>query len=269
MRFTKSHGLGNAYLVLESGESVAPGWVRQVCDVHTGIGSDGVLEPTAGDGADFGLRIWNPDGSEAEISGNGLRIFARWLVDERGAPDRFTVSTKAGLVRCHVEGVIITVSMGTARLDPADVPVSQPLKDSPIEIAGATLRCTAVGMGNPHCVVFLEGELDAHPWRTWGPQLEHHPLFPNRTNVQFAAVRTPSLIEARIWERGAGETPASGSSACAIAAAARWLGHTVGATEVRMPGGSLHIDIDEAWAVTMAGPAEPVALITWSGGGLD
>jgi diaminopimelate epimerase len=162
-----------------------------------------------------------------------------------------------------VQGESITVAMGTARLDPAEVPVAQPLKDWPLDIAGATLRCTAVGMGNPHCVVFLEGELDAHPWRTWGPLLERHPIFPNRTNVQFAALRGPGLVEARIWERGAGETPASGSSACAIAVAARWLGLTTGPTEVRMAGGSLIIEIDRDWKVTMRGPAEPIARIAW------
>ena len=178
MLLVKSHGLGNDYLILDrwapSQPAPAPGraltaeLARRLCDRHRGPGADGVLEPIPSEDADFGLRIWNPDGSLAEKSGNGLRIFARWLVDRRGAPPRHRVEVASGVVVCEVGPDAVTVSMGRATLDPAAIPATAPLRLHPLELGGRTLRVTAVGMGNPHCVAFFDEALDELPWRAWG-----------------------------------------------------------------------------------------------------
>jgi len=261
MRLIKSHGLGNDYLVLDSGEPLSPARVRALCHRHTGVGGDGILEPVSSSGADHGLRIWNPDGSRAEKSGNGLRIFARWLVDHRGAPPVFTVEVPAGVVRCEVDGVtgLVTVEMGTARLEPDAVPCTVSLRHTAVEIAGTKLHLTAVGMGNPHCVALVDDpDLDALPWRTWGRALETDARFPNRTNVQVARVIDRGNLEARIWERGAGETLASGSSACAVAVAARLLGRVDADVTVHMEGGTLRVLVDATLGVTQIGPVAEV-----------
>lgn len=248
MKLLRGHGLGNDYLILEHGAPLTPGAVRALCDRHTGVGADGVLEPIdAGPHAEYGVRIWNPDGSVAEKSGNGIRIFARWLRDERGAAAAFTVWTGTDRVACDVAPDAITVEMGMARATPID-----------LFVCGLHLEAVQIDLGNPHCVCFLdEPDLDALDWRAWGAELERHPLFPARTNVQFARVTGPREVEARIWERGAGETQASGSSACAIAAAAVATGRiAIGTVTVHMPGGALSIDVDGAGHVVLVGPAE-------------
>lgn len=263
MRLWRAHGLGNDYLVLEDGPAMTPELARAICDRHRGVGGDGVLEPTDAPDADHGVRIWNPDGSVAEKSGNGLRIYARWLVARAGASTAFTVSTGTERVSCEV-GDEVRVAMGRARFAPADVPVASasPFVERPIALDGATLTATAVGIGNPHCVIYREEPLDTLPWRDWGRRLEVHPLFPNRTNVQVARVRGPRTVEARIWERGAGETLASGSSSCAVAAVGVRTGRLHdGEIEVRMPGGSLHVRVDPDGELHLRGPVEPVGLV--------
>ena len=210
------------------------------------------------------MRIWNPDGSVAEKSGNGLRIFARFLVSERGAAPRFTVWTGTDLVRCEVDATDITVEMGHATLEPARVPVlaDAPVIDEPWDIDGTTVRLTALATGNPHAVSFWDGPLDDLPWRALGPRIESHPRFPNRTNVQFARIVGPRDVEIRIWERGAGPTLASGSSSCATAAAAVLTGRLpAGPITVRMPGGALRVTVREGLALTLAGPVEAIARI--------
>jgi diaminopimelate epimerase len=261
MRFIKSHGLGNDYLVLASGETMTPERAVVICDRHTGVGGDGVLEPVPSDVADFGVRIWNPDGSTAEKSGNGLRIFARWLVDHCLAALEFTVEVPSGVAGCrvHPETGHVTVDMGQATLDPAGVPCTQALRDTEVTVCGAALRLTCVGMGNPHCVALVvEPDLDALPWRAWGAALEVDGRFPHRTNVQVARVVDRHTLEARIWERGAGETQASGSSACAVAVTAFVLGHTERDVVVRMPGGDLNVRVDDDLSVTQVGPVVEV-----------
>lgn len=253
MRLLRAHGLGNDYLVLEAGPALSPALVRALCDRHTGVGGDGVLEPIdAGERASWGVRIWNPDGSVAEKSGNGLRIFARWLHSIRGAPARFTVWTGFDVVTCEVGRDDVTVEMGTARARPLDLTVD-----------GQTFDAVGIDLGNPHCVCFFEtSDLDGLPWRAWGRALEVHPTFPQRTNVQFARIVGPRRLEARIWERGAGETRASGSSACAIVAAAVATGRiAVGSAEVVMPGGSLQVDVDGAGRVVLTGPVEGICRV--------
>lgn len=270
MRLVKSHAIGNDYLVLASGEPLSPVAVRALCDRHRGPGADGVLEPVPSQVADSGLRIWNPDGSTAEKSGNGLRIFARWLVDHRGASPVLTVETEAGVVRCevHPDGSV-TVQMGRATLDPAEIPAAMPLRETPRRVdlpggEGVELPLTAVGIGNPHCVVFVDGllradrDLDALPWRAWGVALETSPLFPRRANVQFAAVRARDHLAARVWERGAGETLGSGSSACAVAVAGFVLGRTEPTVQVEMPGGALRVRLTGELDVELTGPVEEV-----------
>ena len=260
--FRKIHGLGNDYLVAESlGEfHLKPASIQAICNRHTGLGSDGILEPIASKKADYGLRIHNPDGSEAEKSGNGLRIFAYWLVAYREAPSRFSVETLGGIVACEVEGTTVTVDMGYASAEPGDVPV---LHDGPFvdtELPGlGGLRGTAIGIGNPHCVLFFDQDLDELPWRQWGPLIEHHSLFPNRTNVQFVKLLGENELEIRIWERGAGETAASGSSASAACAAAVGKGLcSPGKINAHMPGGVLEVWVHEDGQVRIRGPVEEI-----------
>ena len=262
MILIKSHGLGNDYLVAHHlSRPLTAALVVALCDRHTGIGGDGILEPSSADGADYGLLIWNPDGSLAEKSGNGLRIYARYLVDHCDAPPEFTVSIPAGVVRCRVEADAVTVEMGHATFIPEQIPCLQPLLRAPLQIGEDMLPLTAVGVGNPHCVIFFpdETDLDALPWRKWGAILERHPLFPNRTNVQFARRLAAQAVEIRIWERGAGETSASGSSSCATAAAAIRLGLAEhGPLTLVMPGGTLDVHVHSDWQLTLRGPVEEI-----------
>lgn len=247
LQLLRAHGLGNDYLVLESGGPITPALCRAICDRQTGVGSDGILEPADPGSCDHGVTIWNPDGSVAEKSGNGLRIYARWLHDERGAGDRFTVWTGACAVEAEVHEHDITVEMGTATVAEATLPID-----------GADRALVLVDLGNPHCVWFTDAALDGLPWRQWGATLETHPHFPNRTNVQVVRLQE-GVPHIRIWERGAGETSASGSSSCAVVAAAVATGRLpAGPHTVHMPGGTLLVTVREDLAVTLRGPVEVV-----------
>jgi diaminopimelate epimerase len=262
MFFFKSHGLGNDYLIADVEAPPSAGQVRLACDRNRGMGSDGLLWGCASTRADAGLRIFNPDGSEAEISGNGLRIFAHWLHHHQGFSRDLTIEVGGRVVACRVDGDRVQVDMGKASFVPAEVPVraEAPLIETPLPVAG--LRGTAVGMGNPHCVVFVEQDLDSLPWRAWGEALERHPLFPNHTNVQIARVLAEDSLEIRIWERGAGPTLASGSSACAAAAAAVRTGRCRGQIAVEAPGGTLQVSVGADWVLTLEGPVEEVGTFT-------
>jgi diaminopimelate epimerase len=261
VKFWKAHGLGNDYLVLEAALALDAELVTAICDRHRGIGSDGILEPCAASlGADYGVRIWNPDGSLAEKSGNGLRIFARWLQRARAAGEDFSISTGVCKVACRATPSAVSVEMGSATFVAAEVPVlaEGELVDGPVQLSDGPLIATAVGMGNPHCVVFRSEPLDDLPWRRWGAELERHPRFPHRTNVQIARVIQPSQVEIRIHERGAGETQASGSSSCAVAAAGVRTGRLApGRISVLMPGGELVVTVSEA-GILLEGPVEAV-----------
>jgi len=260
--FRKIHGLGNDYLVAEKldGLELSPELIRAICHRHTGLGGDGILEPVESTTNAYGLRIHNPDGSEAEKSGNGLRIFAYWLVTRRGAPAEFQIETISGSVACEVDGTTVSVEMGTASAEPKDVPIDHPEAFVDQELPGlGGLRATAVGIGNPHCVLFFDDDLDTLPWQQWGPMIESHSLFPNRTNVQFAQILKQDRIALRIWERGAGETAASGSSASAVCAAAVGQGLCdPGRITAEMPGGDLEVWVSETGAVRIRGPVEEV-----------
>ena len=244
---------------------LSPSAVRRICDRHFGIGSDGILvrEPSS-DPTEFRLRILNPDGSEAEKSGNGLRIFARYLWDRRLVSDApFKVVTPGGAVLCQVreQGRSVTVEMGQVRFHSRDIPVLGPPRDvirETMEIAGQALEFTAATIGNPHCVI-LRQQVSQAEASSLGPLIETDSRFPNRTNVQFMQVLDRGNIRIEIWERGAGYTLASGSSSCAAAAVAKRLGLCDSSITVHMPGGSLAIEVDDNFFVRMTGPVGKVA----------
>jgi len=260
--FWRAHGLGNDYLVQEKGPEVTAAWVRSVCDRHRGVGSDGLLEPFSTDRADVGVRIWNPDGSVAEKSGNGIRIFAVWYNERAQGPSSFSVDTGFDVVHCVLNGRWGRVQMGRAVVG-GD---SQPTEAS-LEILSQTLlppspTIHSVSVGNPHAVMFVEEALDETPWKVWGEAIEAHPTFENRTNVQVARVLNDSEIAIRIWERGAGPTLASGSSSCAVVAAAVQTGRIPpGDVGVRMQGGSLRVAVDASLNLSLEGPVEVVGRI--------
>jgi len=272
--FFRGHGLGNDYVVMDPKElsfTLTPARIRAICDRHWGLGSDGILALTSSRKANFGLRIYNPDGSEAEKSGNGLRIFARYLhATGKTTKRRFTVETKGGLVTIALhldrqgDASSVTVEMGRATFQPDALPCTlktSELVDQPIVAAGESLSFTGVSVGNPHCVVFKPA---GQAWSReellkLGPALENHSLFPKRTNVQFAVPTGPKELFILIWERGAGETQASGSSSCAAASAAVRIGLVKSPVIVKMPGGQLTIEIAPDFSLTMKGPVAEVA----------
>jgi diaminopimelate epimerase len=272
--FFRGHGLGNDYLVMNPKElsfKLTPPAIEAICNRHWGLGSDGILTIVPSKQADFGLRIFNPDGSEAEKSGNGLRIFARYLhATGKTKKKHFTVETKGGLVSIqlhidrHGDASDITVEMGRATFAPGALPCTLAVEElirQPIDAAGRSLTFTGVSVGNPHCVVFKQsGESwSREDLMALGPALEHHALFPKRTNVQLAVPTGPKELSILIWERGAGETQASGSSSCAAASAAVRLGLVASPVAVRMPGGTLTIHVAEDFNLTMKGPVAEVA----------
>ncbi|HCY43533.1 MAG TPA: diaminopimelate epimerase [Prolixibacteraceae bacterium] len=269
--FVKSHGLGNDYFVLNEAElsfSLNEKNIQKLCDVHYGIGSDGILLKVASSKADFGLKIYNPDGSEAEKSGNGLRIFAKYLYDYGHTSGKiFTIETLGGVVTAEVSAETngkanqVKVDMGKAIFGSHKVPVmcdESECLDHPLNIVDETYLVSCVSVGNPHCVI-LRDKLSKSEILKHGSEIENHPLFPNRINVQFAKVLSRSEVEILIWERGAGYTLASGSSSCAVAAVMVKKGLTDRKMTVKMPGGTLQIEIDEAWNIRMEGEVKEIA----------
>jgi diaminopimelate epimerase len=230
---------------------VSPERVRLLCDRHEGVGSDGLLLVDR----TLRLRILNPDGSEAEKSGNGIRIAARWLVETGRVPRAsFTIETLGGPVSVEVDRKTVTANMGQPSF-------RDDLHD--LEVDGERLPVVALSMGNPHCVV-VRPRLDRSDLLRLGPLIERHTAFPNRTNVQLARPMGRERVGALIWERGAGETRASGSSACAVVAACHRLDLLDRSAVVEMPGGELDIRIDDNGDVWMRGPVEEVARIDLS-----
>ena len=268
--YVRSHALGNDYLVVDPralSVRLTPERIREICDRHRGVGSDGILTLERSRKADAGLRIFNPDGSEAEKSGNGIRIFAKCLWDHGYLRRRsFAIETKGGLVgvTLDVRGRAvrsIAAEMGRATFRSREIPAAGPDREivgETVEAAGERLRITAVSVGNPHCVVFVDDPAAVDLARL-GPALEHHPMFPNRTNVQFVRVDSPRKVTIRIWERGAGETTASGSSASAVAAACVRHGVAHRDLAVHSPGGVLRVEVGEDYALRLTGPVEEVS----------
>jgi diaminopimelate epimerase len=268
MKFFKYHALGNDYLVIDPKELSAPLTelqIKVICHRNFGVGSDGILlGPSPSDKTRFALRIFNPDGSEAEKSGNGLRIFSRYLWDQKlVGNEEFTIQTLGGIVKSTVleSGRRVRVEMGKVSFWSDQIPVSGPRREVINEkiVAGdRTFTFCAATIGNPHCVVALP-EISAELAGKYGPLLETHISFPKRINVQFMRVLDRKNLQIEIWERGAGYTLASGSSSSAAAAVARRLGLLDNAVQVRMPGGVLDIEMDNDFAVLMTGSVTKVS----------
>lgn len=268
--FVKSHGLGNDYIVVDSDLldfEINPEFVKKICDVHYGIGSDGLLVKYNSGSTDFKLRIFNPDGSEAEKSGNGLRIFSKFLYDYGYTKEKtFTIQTKGGTVRAEIveeasgKAKVVKVDMGRASFRSKDIPVeteNEEALDIPIKVDGKTFLANCVSVGNPHCVIIVD-KLDENEVRKYGPLLENYPIFPNRTNVQFVKPISNQEVDVLIWERGAGFTLASGSSSCGVASVMVKKGITDRKIKVRMPGGVLFIEVDLNFDVRMTGEVKEI-----------
>jgi diaminopimelate epimerase len=268
MKFWKYHALGNDYLVLDPKDLPAPlttEQVRLICHRNFGVGSDGILlGPMPATKAEIGLRIYNPDGSQAEKSGNGLRIFSRYLWDRNLVGDQeFAIETPGGLVKSTVfeNGRMVRVEMGKVSFSSDMIPVVGPSRDvinEQIQVGGKTFTYCAATVGNPHCVIALP-EIGVDLAKQYGPLLEVHPNFPNRTNVQFLKVIDRANIQIEIWERGAGYTLASGSSSSAAASVAHKLGLCDRSITVHMPGGKLSIEIGNDFDILMTGPVTKVS----------
>lgn len=262
MQFHKYHALGNDYIVLnptDFGSTIIDDQIRVICNRNFGIGSDGILfGPIETDDCDFALRIFNPDGSEVEKSGNGLRIFSRYLWDKglvKTAP--FTILTVGGKVvsKVHQGGRSVTVDMGKVSFDSTKIPVQGPPREvlnESMNILGEDLTFCAATVGNPHCVILCD-KISSEQTHRLGPVIEKETRFPNRTNVQFMKILDRGNIQIEIWERGAGYTLASGSSSSAAAAVAHKLGLCNSHIGVRMPGGKIDITISADFSVSMSG----------------
>ncbi|WP_297886955.1 diaminopimelate epimerase [Sulfurihydrogenibium sp.] len=269
--FVKSHGLGNDYIVIDAEKvdfEIGDDFIKKICDVHYGIGSDGLLVKYHSEIADFRLRIFNPDGSEAEKSGNGLRIFCKFLYDYGYTDkDEFTVETKGGVVKAKIEeknkygkAKIITVDMGKAIFESQKIPVKTEKKEfigEKITVADREFEVNCVSVGNPHCVI-IKDNLDEEEIKKYGPLIENHPIFSNRINVQFVKPISENEAQILIWERGAGFTYASGSSSCAVASVLAKKGLAKKDITIKMLGGQLKISIDEDWNIRMTGEVEEI-----------
>ena len=266
--FTKMHGAGNDFVVLDGVRDELPPiepLAARLCDRHLGIGADQLLVVRPGASADFRMEIWNADGSQVEMCANGIRAFYKYLRDH-GHTDRseITVETLSGVVRPRWAGSDrVTVDMGRPTLAPAVIPTALaagpgPVLDVPLAVDGETLRVSSVSMGNPHAVIYVD-DPDATPVERWGRVIEHHPAFPNRVNVEFVRVIDRGRIAQRTWERGTGETLACGSGACAVAVVSMLRGVVDRAVRIELRGGALEIawPADDAH-VEMTGPAAEV-----------
>jgi diaminopimelate epimerase len=272
VNFTKMHGLGNDFVMVDGleehlEEAALPDLARRVCDRHFGVGADGLILALPSDLADFRMRLINADGSEAEHCGNGIRCVAK-LVYDRGHThaDRITVETVG-----RINTLDLSTSGGrveSVRVDMAEpvfarsrIPMTGPeggeAVDEPLEVEGRTLAFTCVSMGNPHAVTFVE-DPEAFPVETLGPKIEHHAVFPRRTNVEFIQVLAANELKMRVWERGAGETLACGTGACAAVVAGARTGRAGRRAVVHLRGGDLHIEWADDNHVYMTGPATTV-----------
>jgi len=284
MNFTKMQGAGNDFIVVETG-GIDQDWSRiaiAMCDRHFGIGSDGLLLLVPSDKADFGMRMFNPDGSEAEACGNGLRCLAKYALHNKIANPKahqLLVETADGIrtVKIYKSGNRINklqVSMGTPKFGAKDIPVTiepgredivdiKPIMNYPITIGDRELLLDFVSMGNPHAVCFIQDPVSDFPLSQLGPLVEKHKIFPNRTNFEAARIINQQQIEGRVWERGVGETLACGTGACAVAVAARLHGYIGDKVNIELPGGVLDVEWDGVGEVFLGGPAEVVFTGEW------
>lgn len=258
------HALGNDFIVIDArsgGPGDLPALARRLCRRRFGVGADQMLVLSDAQGADFGMRIFNADGGEVEMCGNGIRCLARHIWD-RGLSEKavLDIDTPAGIIRPErAGGGMVRVDMGEPVLEGRKIPVDLdgPVRDHPIEVNGETFLITCVSMGNPHAVIFVEN-LGGLPVDFYGPKIERHSLFPRRTNVEFVEVMGRKEIRMRVWERGAGETPACGTGASAAAVASALKGLTENRVTVHLEGGDLIVEWAPDGRVLMTGPAEEV-----------
>ena len=271
MFFTKVHGLGNDFVLVDcfSEDLVFPDMgalAVRICDRHFGVGADGLVLVEPSGAADARMRIFNPDGSEAEMCGNAIRCVAKYLYEhKRVVKEEVRVETAAGLMvpKLLVEGGLVRavrVDMGVPRLSREEIPMEGPpgrVVGEPLSAGGCTCTVTAVSMGNPHCVIFVS-DVKAVPLKDWGPAIENHRAFPRRTNVEFVQVLSREEVIMRVWERGAGETLACGTGACASVVAGVLNGLTDRKVRVHLAAGHLDIEWSDSGHVYMTGPAEEV-----------
>ncbi len=277
MKFTKLHGAGNDFLIVDGRERERdwPKVAKRICDRHFGVGADGLLIALPSDAADLRMQLFNADGSEAEVSGNGLRCFVKYAVERGLAALRegaMTVETLAGVLRAEATATdgrveLVRLGMGRPRFAPQEIPVATeaepPLKDLSLEVDGQSLAVTCLSMGNPHAVHFWQQPVEEYPLEAVGPKVEHHPLFPERINFEVARVLARDRIEVRVWERGVGPTLACGSGASAVLVAARLQDLADERAQVRLPGGTLTLEWDGEGEVYLTGPAEEVFEGEW------
>lgn len=261
--FTKMHGCGNDFILidcLKSGTGDLEKHVKRLCNRRLGIGADQLLTVLPSKMGDFKMEIYNADGSQVEMCGNGIRCFAKY-VHERGLTNKkeLEVETLAGIVRPRLVGEQVEVDMGEPILEGRAIPVNAggAILDYPLEVDGITYRVSCVSMGNPHCVLYLD-DLEQLDLETVGPRFERHPFFPKRVNTEFIKVLAPDEIRMRVWERGAGETWACGTGACAAAVAGALNGKNGRKVTVHLKGGDLLIEWRENNRVYMTGGAEEV-----------
>jgi len=267
MHFSKYHALGNDYIVVNPENiqrKLTPPLIRKLCHRHYGIGSDGLLMgPLESSECHFGLRLFNPDGSEFEKSGNGLHIFARYLWDRGLVEDKpVSILTLGGKVIAQVQpgGSNVILDLGQISFHSHRIPVSGPPREvikEKMEIQGRTFRFCAATIGNPHCVL-IQDEISAEETLKWGPLIEKEERFPHRTNVQFVQILDRNRIRIEIWERSAGYTLASGTSSSAAAATAYRLGLCDSLIKVEMPGGRIEVTIAKDWTVTIKGDVQKI-----------
>ncbi len=281
MQFTKMQGAGNDYIYIDarSQEQNWPELSRRMSDRHFGVGSDGLILIADSGIADLKMIMFNADGSQGEMCGNGIRCFAKYAIErDIAAPPSgsLTVETLAGIRTVTPTyangGSRITgarVAMGAPILEPAQIPVAldgeppPPVLEHPFTIDGYDLPLSFVSMGNPHAVTFISQPVADFPLHTIGPKVEHHPIFPRRVNFEIVNLDAPGKLTARVWERGSGETLACGTGACAIAVAARLSNHCPDTVNITLPGGPLTITWDGAGEVIMEGPATEVFTGDW------
>lgn len=274
MRFAKYHGLGNDFILIDNRQSpepsLSPAEAISWCDRRFGVGADGVIFALPGaEGSDYSMRIFNSDGSEPEMCGNGIRCLAQFLRDLGETRSSLQIQTLAGRITPSFTAAgQIQVDMGAPRLSAAQIPTTLGAPEAKVVnqdlvVAGQSWAVTTVSMGNPHCVVFVPA-VDAIVLEVIGPQFEHHGVFPQRINTEFVEVISPRQLKMRVWERGAGATLACGTGACATLVAAVLTGQSETAATVMLPGGDLEIVWDQANnTVLMTGPATHVFDGVW------
>lgn len=271
IEFTKYHGLGNDFILIDNRASatpcLTPEQAKALCDRHFGIGADGVIFALPGQAdADYTMRIFNSDGSEPEMCGNGIRCLARFIADLEGVtePRAYRIHTLAGIITPQLEASgMVKVDMGEPRLLAAEIPTTlakphEKVIDRFLNVTGQSWEVTCVSMGNPHCVTFVE-DVSVIPLEHYGPHFESHSAFPKKTNTEFVEVVRSDYLKMRVWERGAGITLACGTGACASLVAAVLTGRSSRKATVELPGGSLLIEWQQADNhLYMTGPAQRV-----------